>query len=343
MKRHPDSHPHRQIAVALLLLALSGCGRDAADAADAVDATAASELADREFRTGHARWVAEREDGLREPDGWTSLIGLHWVETGVQTVGGGEGNAIRLSIAPDVLGRVEQRDGTLYFTAAPDASVTLDGQPLQGAAALRPQGPAGTPVLAYDAGRGQISVIRRGTRQALRVRHADAPALRNFNGLDFWPADPEWRVQARFVAHPPGRTLPIVNIIGDVNDNPNPGYVEFEKDGQVWRLEALGDPARGLNLMFQDRTSGRESYGVGRYLRTGPVAADGTLALDFNRAHNPPCAYTEYATCPLPPPENRLTRVDEDSGERVRLAVLAGEKTYVAASDRTTAQTNPGP
>src|SRR5690606_37155398 len=105
---------------------------------------------------------------------------------------------------------------------------------------------------------------------------------------------------------------------------------EFERDGRRWRLEALGDPARSLNLMFQDRTSGRESYAVGRYLHTGPVAADGTVAVDFNRAYNPPCAYTAYATCPMPPPENRLAQRGAD-GQLVRLAVLAGEKTYAAA------------
>jgi uncharacterized protein (DUF1684 family) len=185
-------------------------------------------------------------------------------------------------------------------------------------------------VLVYDGGKGRITAIGRGGQLALRVRHANAPNRLAFSGLDYFPADPAWRVRARFVAHPPGKTLPIVNLIGNVSDNPNPGYVEFERDGRRWRLEALGDPAKDLNLMFQDGTSGRQSYAVGRYLQTGPVAADGTVIVDFNRAYNPPCAYTAYATCPLPPPENRLAQHD-DGGALLRLAVLAGEKKYAAA------------
>lgn len=310
----------------LLVLAVAACGPKAEPSIEA--SVAASAAAD--FEGEHAAWVKQRAEELSRPDGWTSLIGLHWVEAEKQSVGAGENNAIRLAIAPERLGEVERRADGLYFTAAEGVAITVDAQPLQGAALLTPEGRGDGTRLAYDAGKGQITAIERGDRLALRVRHADAPARLNFSGLDFFPADEDWRLQARFVPHPAGRTLPIVNVIGDTNAAPNPGYVEFDKDGRHWRLEALGDPAKGLNLMFQDQTSGRETYGVGRYLYTAAVAADGTVTLDFNRAHNPPCAYTDHATCPLPPPENRLAQKD-DSGEMVRLAVLAGEKRYALA------------
>ena len=310
----------------LLVLAIAACSSDADIGAGASVAS----LAASDFQSEHAAWVKERAEELSKPDGWTSLTGLHWIETDKVSVGGGENNDIRLAIAPDRLGDVEQRADGLYFTAVDGVAITTDGQPLQGAVRLQPEGKGGGTKLAYDADKGQITAIKRGERLALRVRHADAPARLNFGGLDFFPADEAWRVQARFVPHPAGKTLPILNLIGDINDSPNPGYVEFEHDGRTWRLEALGDPAKSLNLIFQDRTSGQETYGVGRYLHTDAVAADGTVVVDFNRAFNPPCAYTEFATCPLPPAENRLAQKD-DSGQVVRLAVLAGEKKYALA------------
>lgn len=317
---------HKLASSLLLVLAVAACSPDAENRAEAP--VAAAPVAD--FQGEHAAWVKQRAEELSKPDGWTSLIGLHWVEAKKQSVGGGEGNAIRLAIAPERLGEVEQRADGLYFTATAGVTITVDGQPVQGAVLLKPEGKGVGTKLAYDAGKGQITAIKRGDRLALRARHADAPARRDFAGLDFFPADGAWRVQARFVPHPAGRTLPIVNLIGDINENPNPGYVEFEKDGRRWRLEALGDPAKSLNLIFQDKTSGQQTYGVGRYLHTDPVAADGTVTVDFNRAFNPPCAYTAFATCPLPPPENRLA-LKEENGQVVRLAVLAGEKKYALA------------
>ena len=279
------------------------------------------------FQTEHAQWLKQREAALSTPDGWLSLIGLHWLEPGTHSIGSAKDNAIVLAIGPARLGKVTRRGDAVFFTASPHTELTLDGRPLHGETALQPEIRDGTTKLKYDGGKGQISVIGRGDKLALRVRHADAPTRLNFTGLNVFPADADWRVQARFIANPPGTTLPIVNLIGDVSDVPNPGYVQFEKDGRHWTLQALGDPAKGLNLSFQDRSSGRETYGVGRYLHTGAVGRDGTLSIDFNRATNPPCAYTDYATCPLPPPENRLAQKQAD-GQIVRLAVLAGEKAY---------------
>ena len=318
------THTLASVLVVALVAAAYGFQNSAvAEAATAVPAAA-------DFRGEHAAWVQGRATDLRKSDGWTSLIGLHWIEPGKQSVGGGQGNTIHLTIAPDRLGQLEQRADGLYFTPAGEGLVTVDGKPLTGEVRLNPEGQGGGTRLGYDQGKGQITAIKRGQRLALRVRHADAPARRNFAGLDFFPADEAWKVKARFVPHPAGKTLPIVSVIGEVADNPNPGYVVFEREGRQWKLEALGDPAKSLNLMFQDRTTGKLTYGVGRYLHTGPVAADGTVTLDFNRATNPPCAYTEFATCPLPPPENRLAQKD-GSGQLVRLAVVAGEKKYAGS------------
>ena len=293
-------------------------------------AGAATSQAASDFQSSHASWVKEREAELTQPDGWTSLIGLHWLNDSPQTVGADSSSDIRLRIAPDRLGKIQQRDGALYFSAEAGAGVTLEGKSLQGEVQLKPEGRGGGTKLAYDGGKGQITVIDRSGKLALRVRHADSPDRQNFKGLQVFSPDEQWQVKAKFIAHPPGKTIAIANIIGDVNETPNPGYIEFEKNGQKWTLEAQGDPARSLNFVFKDATSGKETYGIARFLKTGPVAADNTVVVDFNRAYNPPCAFTEYATCPLPPKENQFARKSE-SGETIRLAVLAGEKKYAGS------------
>ena len=144
-----------------------------------------------------------------------------------------------------------------------------------------------------------------------------APTVLDFAGLQFWPGGPDWSVDARFIAHPPGKTLPIVNIVNMVEEVPNPGLVEFQRDGKTHRLEVLDQGEPTLFLVYADRTSGHGSYPAGRYLDIARPGADGRVKIDFNHGENPPCAFTPYATCPLPPPANRLD-----------LAVVAGEKVY---------------
>src|SRR5690606_36446657 len=132
-----------------------------------------------------------------------------------------------------------------------------------------------------------------------------------------WPIDVGWVLEGRFTPHPAGRTIEIANIVGGVDAMPNPGAVKFTRDGRDYRLEALEGGDGGLFLVLADRTSGQGSYGAGRYLDTTAPDAQGRVMLNFNRAYNPPCAFTAFATCPLPPPDNRLD-----------LAVTAGERAY---------------
>jgi uncharacterized protein (DUF1684 family) len=221
----------RQIALALLCAALL----PAFGAAQPPDTVTS-------FASAHAAWVKEREAELTQPDGWTSLIGLHWLDAGPQRVGSADGNEVRLRIGPATLGTVEERGGATYFTPTSGADVTLDGAPLRGEVRLEPEGRVGGTKLTYDDGKGRITVIERSGRRALRVRHADSPDRLRFKGLQVFPPDERWRVKAKFVPHPPGSTLPIVNILGDVTDTPNPGAVEFLKDGRTWRLEAARRP-----------------------------------------------------------------------------------------------------
>ncbi len=295
-------------AIALLV----ACHREPAGppAAAAPDAAA--------FARQEQAWRDARLQRLTAPDGWASLIGLHWIDAGVHTVGSGADNGIRLAMGPAHLGVLRVAADGVRFEPENGVALTRDDAPFASAQPLLPDSAQGGPtVVGFDGGKGVATVIERSGRLALRVRHADAPSRTGFAGLDYWPADPAWRVQARFVPHPPGTTLGIASIIGGVDQVPNPGALEFERDGKAWRIEALDEGEGTLFLVFADRTNGHGSYGAGRFIDAPMPDAQGRVEIDFNQAYNPPCAFTAFATCPLPPPENRLD-----------LAVEAGEKAY---------------
>ncbi len=257
-----------------------------------------------------------REEGLKRPLGWLSLVGLHWIEPGRHTVGTAADNGIVLAVGPARLGVVALVDGVVTLEPADGAVFLVDGAAAQGAFAVKPDSDGAPTQVTFDEGRSGFNLIERGGRFALRVRDSQARALREFAGLDFYPVDAGWRIQARFEPHPEGSTIEIANVVNQLQPMPNPGALVFERDGRTHRIEAIGNGDGSLFLIFADRTSGRDTYGAGRFL-DADAPRDGVVAVDFNLAYNPPCAFNDYSTCPLPPPENRLD-----------LAVTAGEKKY---------------
>lgn len=299
--------------LALLLLPLAACDRDGKQGQGTKQASI-----DVNFPAEEAAWRSQRKEELLKPDGWTSLVGLHWLELKAHYLGRSADSGIRLAVGPPKMGLLEQRDGRIFFTPERGVALTLDGEPLKGRVELKTDRDEVPSLIGFDEGKGVLGVIRRGERYGLRIKHADAPTRLQFAGLEYWPADPGWNIAGRFVPHPPGKTMPIVDIIGTTSDAPNPGAVEFVRDGKTYRIEAIGEPGSAeLFLVFADRTSGHGSYAAGRFMDTPGPDAQGKVVLDFNRAYNPPCAFTPFATCPLPPPENRLD-----------LAIDAGEKAY---------------
>ena len=310
-------HLTRIAAAIALCLTLVAC-QPPAPSADALAEAARLQQAELAFANGQQSWRAGRAAELTRAEGWTSLIGLHWLDPGAHYLGSDADNGIRLALGPAHLGMIDIKRGGLRFVPEKGVGLTLDGVPMTGATLLRADdAAAGASKLGFDDGDGVATVIRRGGRYALRVKHAQAPTRTGFKGIGYWPAAAGWRLAGRFLPHPPGRTLAIANIIGTTDDVPNPGVVEFERDGRTFRLEALDEGDGGLFLVFADRTNGHGSYGAGRFLDAAKPDGHGRMVLDFNRAYNPPCAFTPFATCPLPPAENRLD-----------LAIDAGEKSY---------------
>lgn len=266
-----------------------------------------------ELREAIERWRAERLERLTAPDGWLTLVGLHWIEPGANRLGSAPDADLPLpEKAPAALGTIHREGRSLSFTAAPGASVLHEGEPVE---ALELRSDADGEPTELAAASLRFYVIERGGRLALRVKDTEHPARDAFPGLEYFPIDPAWRLTARFEPYEPPRPISIVNVLDMVEEVPSPGALVFTVDGASHRLDALPGGEEELFLIFADETSGRSTYGAGRYLYTERPGPDGTVTIDFNRAYNPPCAFTDHATCPLPPPGNRLP-IAVEAGER---------------------------
>ena len=259
-------------------------------------------------------WRAGRYERLRQPDGWLSLVGLHWLREGANTLGADPASDLALpeGLAAAAVG-VLHRDGRqVRFEAAPGAEVTLAGAPVD-AVEMAADVTGEATVLEHRT--LLFHVIERGERLALRVKDLESELRRGFDGIDHSPVDPVWRLDGRFEPFEEVKMLPVPNITGDVIDQPVHGRVVLTLDGAEHSLEPIGPVDGELFLVFGDATNGGETYGGGRFLYAGPPTEDGSLVVDFNKAYNPPCVFTPWATCPLPPPVNRLP-VPVRAGER---------------------------
>ena len=305
------------VSTVLAVLLAAGCGGEDAAAGDGIDPAAQAV-----FDASQAGWRRERVEVLTRPDGWASLVGLHWIGAGPHYVGSSAGNGVRLAVGPSHLGMVDVRDGGIRLVPERGVSLTLDGEPLDGAVMLSSDADGAAPsVLGFDDGRGRLSVIRRGTRRALRVWHEDAATRTGFKAIEYWPGGADWVLTGRYIPHAEPRTMEVTDIVGTIEQVANPGMIEFDRDGRTHRIEVLDPGREGAAIAFVDGTSGHGSYGIGRYLDVDLPPSAGPVRLDFNRAYNPQCAFSKFSTCRLTPNANRLD-----------LRVEAGEKAYVAPS-----------
>lgn len=295
--------------VSTALLPAAGTG---ARAEDPAASPKASSYAD-EIRT----WRQQRVERLRADNGWLTVAGLFWLQDGDNTFGCDPKNTIVLPAhsAADFAGVfVHQGSAT---TVRANAGVTLRIGTQTVTTRDLASDATGAPDI-VEMGRLRFFVIRRGGRDAIRMRDLESAARKHFSGIKNYPTDPKWRVEARFEPYVPAHQIPIASVIGTVDSMTCPGALVFTAGGKEVRLDpVLEDPAATeLFIIFSDETSGAETYGAGRFLYAD-LPKDGTTVLDFNKAYNPPCAFTEFATCPLPPPQNALP-----------IAVKAGEKKY---------------
>lgn len=265
-------------------------------------------------------WRAQRAGRLTAPDGWLTLTGLHFLQPGENTVGSAPENQIVLASGPAKFGIATlSADGKVSFKATPESSAQVGGQPA-GIVEMRPGG-EGKPTL-VTAGTVSFFVIERGGRMALRVKDSATVRRTGFLGIDYFPVDPSWRIEAQWIPFNPPREVAITNMIGNVSQQKVPGKAVFQRDGRTYELLPIVEgPNEPLFFVISDATSGQETYLAARFLDADPPK-DGKVVLDFNRAVNPPCAFTPFATCPLPPKENQLS-----------LAVTAGEKKYRGEHD----------
>jgi uncharacterized protein (DUF1684 family) len=263
---------------------------------------------------------AARNAGLREPLSWLTLVGLHWLRAGIQTFGSDPSNDIVLraeaGTVPPVAGTLEVIDGRVLVHPE-SVALALDDRPIDDTLPLADDGDGEREPSLVALASLRLHVIRRGgDRLALRVRDTRAPTLLAFTGVEAFEANPAWRLTGRLITGPPGATIEVPDIVGDVTDGPTPGDVELVIDGQAHRLHALESTRGRLWLVFGDATNGSETYGGGRFLVTGEVRPDGTVEVDFNLAYNPPCVFSPYATCPMVPAGNVLP-VRIEAGERM--------------------------
>ncbi len=247
------------------------------------------------------QWQAQRDAGLRSPEGWLTLVGLFWLKPGDNSIGTADGNDFVLpkGSAPARVGTLKLQGERVVFTQTNGNSRTLS---------LDEEKPD-----VIHAGSVSFYVIKRGDKFAVRVKDSASPVLRDFTGMKYFPIDPELHFKAKFV--PSEKKIPILNILGQSELEESPGIVEFTYRGHPYHLRPIFE-GKTLFFLFKDSTNRTETYQAGRMLNT-PLPVNGKVDLDFNRSYNPPCTFTPYATCPLPPKENILP-----------FAVEAGELRY---------------
>ncbi len=270
------------------------------------------------YRKEVTDWQIKRAKSISSETGWLTLAGLCWLKPGENTFGSDSADRIVLpaGIIPKIAGSIFWKDTIITAVARSGADVRYRDTLIK-SMRLRTDEDGSPTVLSI----GSVSfyVIKRGSQLGVRIRDRQNPARLHFTGLDFFPIDPQWRIEGKYEAYPSPRIMPVNSVIGTVTNDTFPGFVTFSRNGTDYRLIAgteQGDPPT-LYFMFSDETGGKETYGLGRQLSVPMPDSAGNVIMDFNKAYNWPCAYTDFATCPIPPRENHLA-----------LRVEAGEKKY---------------
>ena len=269
----------------------------------------------KEYEAEIKTWYASREATLKAPNGWLNLVGLFWLNPGSNSFGSDSAKQLVFPAGKIVsdAGYFELRGDTVRLHARPEAAVTIQGQLVRDAVLYPTITPSPVQV---QCGSLRWTIIQRDSLLGVRLRDLDSKLLTNFRGIDHFPIDINYRVKARFEKADSQRSIAITNVLGQTKPEKSPGTLVFTLNGKECRLDVLVEKDDYF-LIFADATTGQDSYAGGRFLYVKKAVGDEQLVVDFNKAINPPCVFTPYATCPLPPVQNRLP-----------ISVQAGEKKY---------------
>jgi len=283
-------------------------------------------LADDAYRSEIERFRQRRVADLKAEDGWLSVVGLHWLHQGESRVGSDPSSDILLPPgAPASVGSLILQNDVAVFRAAPAARITRGGSAFT-EGEVRSDSSGKPDVLSI--GDIRMILLKRGSRYALRVKDNQSASRTRFTDLKWYPIDEGWKITARFVPAPEHTRLVFDTIVGEQETTDSPGYAVFERGGKTYKLQAARESDGSLWFVFRDGTSGRTTHGGARQLVAAAPRGD-VVVLDFNKATNLPCAYIPFATCPLAPPQNRLS-----------LPITAGELKYEPGPDRSATESS---
>jgi uncharacterized protein len=265
--------------------------------------------------TAYSAEIAARrqsmDDSLRREDGWLALAGLYWLHEGENTLGSAPTSEVLLPNAPEQVGVIDFADGQATLRVTCSEPVLVDDEPVTTAILRDDHHEKGVSVIKVRA--LTFFVIKRADQYGIRIINPESEARKTFTGRKWYPIDPGYHVQGKFMPHETSRTITVINTVGLTESLANLGTVTFELYGQTLTMQAFESSPGKVWFIFKDATSGSTTYGAARYLHS-PVSEDGVVDLDFNMAYNPPCAFTPFATCPMPPKENIL-KVRIEAGE----------------------------
>lgn len=261
-------------------------------------------------------WQKQRVESLKKEDGWLNLAGLYWLRPGVNSFGGEKGNQILFPKDKSAakLGNLILENGEVWVEAEPGADLWQGDKQVKEKLKIFA---TGTAPLVLKHGSLRWFIIKRGDKYGIRLRDLEHPNLTNFKGLETYPIDSKWKVEAKFEPAIEERKISITDVLGQTSMQTSSGTLVFTLKGKTYRLDPI-DEGDQFFILFGDKTNQKHTYQSGRFLYAKkPVPGSTTVTLDFNKAYNPPCAFTEFATCPLPPEQNNLG-----------VAIQAGEKRY---------------
>ncbi len=260
------------------------------------------------------QWHQKRIERLKDENSWLTLVGLHWLKEGENSFGSDKDNDIVFPAnAPQNIGKIVLKDSVIKLRVNEGVNVINEGKLIK--EIKLEEDLTGNPTV-LDVGSLRWYIIKRGDRYGIRLRDTKSQLLKEFKGINVFPINENWRIEATFIPYDPPKPILIPNILGTTEEDKSPGALSFTVDGKSYQLDAIRS-RNGFFIIFADETSGKDTYGAGRFLYTDKPDSNYKVILDFNIAYNPPCVFTKYATCPLPPKQNYL-----------HLKITAGEKMW---------------